>query len=83
MKEQVSAMIDNALEDEEIPAVVDALASEPELAESWSAYALIGDVLRSQTAPAVDVTQAVMQAINAPQTDEPVAPRKPARPLSM
>ncbi len=83
MKEDVSALIDNALDDEEIPAVVDALATEPELAQTWSAYALIGDVLRAHTPPAVDVIDAVVSAIQAPATDAPNTPRKPSRPLSM
>ena len=66
MKEQVSALIDGALEDDEIPDVVDALASEPELAQAWSSFHLIGEALRAQPAPAVDVTQRVLAALDAP-----------------
>jgi len=92
-KQQLSALMDGALEDEEILSVVDALATEPELQAAWSEYHLIGDTLRAQGAPAVEVTERVMAAIKsiAPETSgadaapslTPPKPHKPHKPLSM
>ena len=86
MKEQVSALMDDGLENDEIPAVVDALASEPELQEAWGVYHLIGDTLRAQATPVVDVTSAVLAAVavcdveiqTARDAAESEAPAKPA-----
>ncbi|WP_354003784.1 sigma-E factor negative regulatory protein [Ramlibacter aurantiacus] len=46
-REWVSALADGQLDGDDLDRAIDALAADPEALEAWSAYHLVGDVLRS------------------------------------
>lgn len=46
MKQQISALMDGELFDDEAEALLDKLKRKPDLHEEWQTYHLIGDVLR-------------------------------------
>jgi len=75
MKEQLSAMMDGALDDEAGERCVRRLKNDPELREAWDVYHLIGDALRGHTAPHV------AGAVRARLAEEPtvLAPRRAGR----
>ena len=53
MKEQLSAMMDGALADDECDGCVRRLKDDPELRAAWDVYHLIGDSMRGHMAPHV------------------------------
>ncbi len=66
MKQQLSAMMDDAAEEHECERCVRHLKDDPELRTTWEVYHLIGDVLRGHTAP--DVAARVQQRLAAEPT---------------
>lgn len=80
MKENLSAMVDGELDDQQVQACLQEIGSDPELAERWDEYQMIGDLLRGSSVMAVDVRGKVSARLQA----EPVmlAPRAVARPVS-
>jgi sigma-E factor negative regulatory protein RseA len=77
MKEQLSAMMDDAAADRECERCVRYLKTDLDLRNTWDLYHLIGDTLRGHTAP--DIADRVRDRLAA----EPVvlAPRATARPM--
>jgi sigma-E factor negative regulatory protein RseA len=81
MKADLSALMDDALDESEVASALDGLAREPALREDWELYHLIGDSLRQGTEPwpelAPDFSARVMAALD----DEPtvLAPRASQR----
>lgn len=68
MKERLSELMDNEIADGAVPDVVDALATEPELQQTWEAFRFASDALRAHlTEPPVDVVGSVMAAIAKPE----------------
>jgi sigma-E factor negative regulatory protein RseA len=63
MKSDVSAFMDDALEDGSQTAVVNALVRDRQLRQAWSEYHLIGDALRRSSRLSVDVTSRVMERL--------------------
>jgi sigma-E factor negative regulatory protein RseA len=76
MKQQLSAMIDDAAADHECESCVKRLKDDPELRAAWDVYHLIGDALRGHTAP--EVAARVQQRLAAEPTV--FAPRAIAAP---
>lgn len=76
MKQQLSAMMDDAAEDHECEHCVSRLKDDPELRATWELYHLIGDALRGHTAP--DVAERVQRRLAAEPTV--FAPRASAPP---
>jgi sigma-E factor negative regulatory protein RseA len=76
MKQKLSAMMDDAAEDEECESCVRLLKDDPELRATWDLYHLIGDALRGNAAPEVAVR--VQQRLAAEPTI--LAPRAMGRP---
>lgn len=75
---ELSALLDDELEDHAVAPLLAATTRDCELRNAWKAYALIGDQLRKEPGAAHDMTAEVMARIR----EEPVvlAPRKlPAR----
>ena len=71
MNEKLSALMDGELPAEETSAVVDALAADLGLQQAWAEFHEIGDAIRATETPPVDVTEAVMAALDAdPPCDE-------------
>jgi sigma-E factor negative regulatory protein RseA len=77
MKAEVSALMDDALEDPSQSSVLNSLCRDPQLRQSWSEYHLIGDALRGSHRLSSDVTARVMKRL----ADEPtvLAPGAAAR----
>lgn len=77
MKEQLSAMMDDAAADRECEHCIRYLKTDPSLRNTWDIYHLIGDTLRGHVAPAI--ADRVRDRLAA----EPVvlAPRAIARPV--
>jgi sigma-E factor negative regulatory protein RseA len=77
MKADVSALMDDALEDPSQSSVLNTLCRDPQLRQAWSEYHLIGDVLRRSPRLSSDVTAQVMARL----VDEPavLAPRPAPR----
>lgn len=81
MKADLSALMDDALDESEVASALDGLAREPSLREDWELYHLIGDSLRQGTEPwpelAPDFSVRVMAALD----EEPtvLAPRASLR----
>jgi sigma-E factor negative regulatory protein RseA len=67
MKAEVSALMDDALEDASQSSVLNALSRDPQLRQVWSEYHLIGDALRRSPGLPSDVTARVMARL----ADEP------------
>jgi sigma-E factor negative regulatory protein RseA len=63
MKADVSALMDDALEDGPRKALFDRLAHDPSLRQTWLEYHLIGDVLRGSTVTRSDVADRVLAAL--------------------
>ncbi|MGE5321195.1 MAG: sigma-E factor negative regulatory protein [Hyphomicrobiaceae bacterium] len=63
MKSDVSAFMDDALEDGSQTAVVNALVRDWQLRQAWSEYHLIGDALRRSSRLSVDITGRVMERL--------------------
>jgi len=90
MKEQISALIDGALDEEEGSSALDALGRSASLREDWRRYCLIGDCLRGEAASPRDLSSAVMVRLNdGPTVLAPAALQAPGslsriqRPLAM
>lgn len=78
MKQKLSAMIDDAAEDQECESCVTRLKDDPELRATWDVYHLIGDALRGHTAP--DVAERVQQRlVTEPTILAPHAIERPGR----
>lgn len=81
MKDELSALMDDALDSQEAASALDQLARNADLRQDWETYHLIGDSLRQGAEPAPslapDFTSRVMAALD----DEPtvLAPRTPMR----
>lgn len=79
MKEKLSAMMDDALEDAERERCVRHLKDDAELRDAWGLYHLIGDALRGHTAPqiadAVRARLAQEPTVLAPRRSERAAPQ--------
>lgn len=78
MTEKLSALLDGELDEAEIPDVIDALASEPDLQEAWRGFNLIADHLRASPAPVVDVVEAVVETIDALPAERAGARKSPS-----
>lgn len=74
--EQISALMDNELSEQDARQAMFRLGDTPEARESWAAYHLIGDVMRGQSS-AVDVAGRVATSLQ----NEPtvLAPRRTTR----
>jgi sigma-E factor negative regulatory protein RseA len=81
MKSNLSALMDDALDESEAASALDALTLEPSLRRDWELYHLIGDSLRQGAEPwpelAADFSDRVMAALE----EEPtvLAPHAPVR----
>ena len=72
--EQVSALADGYLRDEEFASVVDKLGTDNELLDAWRNYHLVGDVLRTGTHSACGDTTAFLARFQQRLAVEPSAP---------
>lgn len=68
MKDELSALLDNDLDDGASSRALDALRRDPELRARWQGYCLIGDVLRGERDGSTDFTSRVMSEIRAEPT---------------
>ncbi|MGL1834973.1 sigma-E factor negative regulatory protein [Rhodocyclaceae bacterium SMB388] len=68
MKDQLSALLDGDLDDSSSGAVFDSLRRDPAMRERWSAYCLIGDTIRGESAGSVDLSARVMEQIRTEPT---------------
>lgn len=68
MKDELSALLDNDLDDDASSRALDALRRVPDLRARWGAYCLIGDVLRGERGGSTDFTSRVMAEIRAEPT---------------
>lgn len=68
--EKISALIDGELGQQEAEQMLDRLQHEPALAEVWRRYQLQRAALRHEAGDAVDLSAAVMRALD----EEPLAP---------
>lgn len=77
LQEQISALVDDECETEEIGLALRQLIRDAELQQCWQRYHLIGDVLKGNTPPAVDArfSQKVAAAVEA---EPPLAVRRAA-----
>lgn len=87
MKEQISALIDGELDENQARGVFDALDGSAALRDEWRCYSLIGDCLRGEAVGA-DLSSAVMARLqDEPTVLAPVAKRRGIsrvqRPLAM
>lgn len=80
MKENLSAMMDGELDDQQIQTCLQEISKDPQLAERWDEYHLIGDLLRGSAVMAVDVRGKVSARLQAEPTV--LAPRASARPVA-
>jgi len=62
--DKISALMDGELSELEAHQALLRLDDTPEARERWSAYHLIGDVMRGETAPAFDVLAGVSEALS-------------------
>lgn len=74
MKENVSALLDGALDEEASSRMLESLRRDGALRREWESYCLIGDVLRDENGLSPDFARNVMRSIE----DEPtiVAPQR-------
>lgn len=77
MKEQISALMDGELFDDEAEALLDTMKRNPETDEDWQTYHLIGDILRQPDQAHADISAAVRQRLQAEPTI--LAPRARTR----
>lgn len=77
MKSEISALLDDELDEATASRALDALRRDRELREAWGVYHLIGDALRRTPGCSPDFTARVMARL----TEEPVVlrPAAPAR----
>jgi sigma-E factor negative regulatory protein RseA len=68
MKDELSALLDNDLDDDASSRALDALRRDPDLRARWGAYCLIGDVLRGERGGSADFTSRVMAQVRAEPT---------------
>lgn len=67
MREQVSALLDGELDEQQQATVLNALSEDAELLQDWQLYHLIGDVMRGDGAGSVNVAGRVAaQLVNEP-----------------
>lgn len=81
MKPDISALLDDELEQGDAARVIDALRRDTALQEAWNVYHLIGDVLRESPGFAPDLSARVMARLaEEPVLFAPSAQPKPKRP---
>ena len=68
MKPEISAFMDDALDERPAQSVIDSLAEDAELRQSWQVYHMIGDALRRSPAVSPDFTWRTMAALAAEPT---------------
>ncbi len=68
MKDELSALLDNDLDEDASSRTLDAMRRDPEQRARWNTYCLIGDVLRGEREGSVDFTSRVMAEIRAEPT---------------
>lgn len=79
MKTDISALLDNELDDGEAGRVIDALRRDKELQEVWNTYHLIGDALRHSPEYSPNIAQRVLAKLeDEPIVFAPAAQKKPA-----
>ena len=71
MREQVSALLDGELDDEQLNAALQALQDDTDLRQDWQIYHLIGDVMRGDGVGSL----AVADRVSAQLVDEPMLER--------
>jgi len=74
VQEQVSALADGHLPDDEFAEVVGKLCVDPQLRASWQTYHLVGDVLRSGAHSACSDSAAFLSRFQSRLAAEPVLP---------
>ncbi len=79
MKDRLSALLDGELDEEATNAALDRLQQDPALRQDWSAYCLIGDVLRGEPATAPDFVDRVMAGLDKEPTVLAPMARTPER----
>jgi sigma-E factor negative regulatory protein RseA len=83
MKERVSALLDDALDEEASSRLFESIKRDAGLRRDWESYCLIGDVLREDTPLSTDFTSKVMASLSDEVTVlAPVRRRAPAGPAS-
>ena len=68
MKDELSALLDNDLDEGASSRALDAMRRDPEQRARWNTYCLIGDVLRGEGEGSVDFTSRVMAEIRSEPT---------------
>ncbi len=64
MKERVSALLDDALDEEASSRLFESIKRDAGLRRDWESYCLIGDVLREDTPLSTDFTSKVMASLS-------------------
>ena len=77
MKQQISALMDGELFDDEADALFDKLKRNPDVHERWQVYHLIGDVLRQPGHVCPNISAAMRERLQAEPTV--LAPRRLSR----
>jgi sigma-E factor negative regulatory protein RseA len=82
MKPDISALVDEELEQDAAARTIDALRDDRELQEAWNVYHLIGDILRRAPAGPPDLAEKVMARLaEEPVLFVPAAARKKPGPM--
>lgn len=68
MTEQISALIDDELTDEEVMRALHSMQSSKQAMDAWSQYHLIGDAMRSSAMLSAEFKQNLMQRLDAEPT---------------
>lgn len=68
MKQNISALMDGELFDDEAEALLDKLKRDPESQAEWDAYHLIGDALRQPDQTHINISAALRQRLQAEPT---------------
>lgn len=79
MKTDISALLDDELDDSEASRVIDSLRHDKELQEAWNTYHLIGDALRHSPEYSPNIAHRVLAKLEEePVVFVPAARKKPA-----
>ena len=79
MKDELSALLDNDLDEATSARALDAVRRDPEQRDRWHTYCVIGDVLRGEREGSMDFTSRVMAEIRSePTLLAPAARPEPA-----
>ena len=82
MKEKISALLDDELDEAEVPQLCKSIRVEAEMRKACGTYLLIGDALRGESHLAMDITPAVLgQLKNGPVVFAPSPRHEWQRPL--